>query len=343
MMAVDMSRIPVPRSLPEFQRLFPDDAACRAYMERIRWPDGFTCPKCAEKGEPLRLGRPILRCRVCHADVSLTAGTAMHRTHSSLSTWFWAAYLVSSLTPGISSIQFQRQLGIGRHETAWQILHKLRAAMVRPNVDRIGGPGTEVEVDEMLVGGATRGEGRGKHHMTYVVGAVEVKARPPTAKATKANQRRAGNYAGRLRLRVLSDRKATSLLAFARDSIEQGTGVTTDDYSGYDRLGEECGVAHYAAREGGDPAVAERFLPLIHLVFSNFKAWVAGCFHGVDPKHLQAYCNEFVFRFNRRFYPFSAFRSLLGLASAAQGPTYGELYSGEWEHPTAAGSWELTP
>lgn len=346
-MALAMPRpLPVPRSLPEFQRLFPDDATCIRYMEAVRWPDGFQCPACAEKGTPQRLAsRPsVLRCRVCKHEASVTSGTVMHRTKVPLSVWFWAAYLLSSLTPGISSIQFQRQLGLTRHETAFQLLHKLRAAMVRPNVDRIGGKGIEVEMDEMLVGGETRGEGRGVHHMTYVIGAVEVRERPKLKKGqalTKAMQRRAGTYAGRLRLRVLPDRKAASLLGFARDTIAQGSSVVTDDYAGYARLGSECQVDHHAAREAGNREVAERFLPLIHLVFSNFKAWIAGCFHGVDPKHLQAYCNEFVFRFNRRHYPFSAFRSLLGLASVAPAPTYEGLYSGEWEHPIAAGPWEL--
>ena len=63
----------------------------------------------------------------------------MERTHTPLSVWFWAAYLVASQTPGMSTVQFQRQLGLSRYETAFQILHKLRAGMVRPDQDRIGG------------------------------------------------------------------------------------------------------------------------------------------------------------------------------------------------------------
>ena len=83
----------------------------------------------------------------------------------------------------------------------------------------------------------------------------------------------------------------------------------------------------------GDPAVAEEYLPIIHLAFSNLKAWLQGTHHGaVSPKHLQTYLNEFTFRFNRRFYPFNAFRSLLGIGSNGEGPTYDGLYSGEWKH-----------
>ena len=83
--------------------------------------------------------------------------------------------------------------------------------------------------------------------------------------------------------------------------------------------------------------MAEAFLPISHLVFSNLKTWLNGIHHGVSAKHLQAYLNEFTFRFNRRFYPFNAFRSLLGLAGTAQSPTLAELYSGEWTHPTCSG------
>jgi hypothetical protein len=89
----------------------------------------------------------------------------MERSHTPLSVWFWAAYLVASQTPGMSAVQFQRQLGLTRYETAFGILHKLRAGMVRPDKDRIGGRAKEhVEVDEAWVGGKTRGEGRGVHH-----------------------------------------------------------------------------------------------------------------------------------------------------------------------------------
>src|SRR5580700_3508306 len=143
--------LPFPGSLPEFQRLFPDDTACAAYLEAIRWRDGFVCKWCGEASEPYRFAnRPqVLRCRKCQRDNALTAGTVMERTRTPLSIWFWAAYLVSSHTPGISAVQFQRQLGLNRYETAFQILHKLRAGMVRPGRDRIGGqPRDHVEIDE---------------------------------------------------------------------------------------------------------------------------------------------------------------------------------------------------
>jgi hypothetical protein len=82
---------------------------------------------------------------------------------------------------------------------------------------------------------------------------------------------------------------------------------------------------------------SKSFLPIVHLVFSNLKTWLTGVHHGVSAKHLQAYLNEFTFRFNRRFYPLNAFRSLLGIAVEADAPTFGALYSGEWRHPISSG------
>ena len=161
---LDCTDLQFPQSLPEFQRLFPDDATCAAYLERSRWGDGFACPHCGVVGEPYRIAtRPgVLTCRACRRQTGLTVGTVMERSRTPLSTWFWAAYLVASQTKGMSAVQFQRQLGLTRYETAFGILHKLRAGMVRPDRDRIGaGEGEYVEVDESYVGGWTRGEGRG--------------------------------------------------------------------------------------------------------------------------------------------------------------------------------------
>lgn len=323
--------LPFPTSLPDFMRLFPDDVACAAHMEKVRWPDGFACQYCGWHGEPYRFPKRssvVLRCRSCGRDTSLTANTVMQRTHTPISIWFWAAYLVSSQTPGMSAVQFQRQLGLKRYETAFQILHKLRVAMVRPDRDRIGG-GFPVEVDETWVGGQTRGKGREQLHKTLVVGAIEERKRKENERKRDprmALPRRGALYAGRLRLQVAPDRSAESLEGFVLASVQPGTHITTDDWSGYERLAE-TGYPHTRVAQRGDPDTTEKHLPLIHLVFANLKAWLNGVHHGVSPNHLQAYLNEFTFRFNRRFYPFNAFRSLLGIGAVTEPTTYGELYN----------------
>jgi transposase-like protein len=333
---LDRIDLPFPESLPGFQRLFPDDAACSEYLERSRWPGGFICPHCGVTGEPFRFAnrRGVLRCRACRENTSLTVGTVMERSHTPLSTWFWATYLVASQTQGMSAVQFQRQLGLSRYETAFGILHKLRAAMVRPDQDRIGGRQTEhVEVDETWIGGRTRGEGRGIHHKALVAAAVEVRHRKP---GTAQDKRKGGRYAGRVRLALAPDRSAEALCGFVGSAVMPNTLVVTDDWSAYGPL-RARGYDHHAIAQCGDHEVTEEFLPIIHLVFSNLKTWLNGIHHGVSAKHLQAYLNEFTFRFNRRFYPFNAFRSLLGLAGNAISPTRAKLYSGQWQHPTSCG------
>jgi predicted RNA-binding Zn-ribbon protein involved in translation (DUF1610 family) len=326
-----------PESLPDFQRMFPDDTACARYLEAIRWRDNFKCPKCGAEDAPFRFANRVnvLRCRRCEKDTSLTAGTVMDRTHTPLSTWFWAAYLIASLTPGMSAVQLQRQLGLTRYETAFQILHKLRSGMATTS-GRIGVK-THVEIDETWVGGETRGQGKGSHNMTCVIGAVEVKQRKVERvrdEHDKRKPRRGGRYAGRLRLAVVPDRTAKTLQGFVEGNVDPATEmIVTDAWSGYSGLAR-AGYQHLAVAERGEPNVAEDYLPIVHLIFSNLKAWLNGVHHGVSPDHLQAYLNEFVFRFNRRFYPFNAFRSLLGLSVGAEGPTYAELYDGDWQHPT---------
>jgi transposase-like protein len=324
-----------PESLPDFQRIFPDEAHCVAYLEETRWPDGFECPYCDWRGDPYRFeNRPeVLRCRNCQRDTSLTAGTIMERSRTPICVWFWGAYLVSSPTPGFSAVQFQRQLGLTRYETAFQMLHKLRAGMVRPERDRIGAE-WPVEIDETLVGGRTRGEGYGVHHKAVVVGAVEVRHGRDTQgrEHSMTRPRKGKTHAGRLRLQVTDGRNKHDLERFVVDNVAEGAEVITDGWVGYRGL-SDLGYAHVPVIMHDDPAQAEKWLPMIHLIFSNLKAWLLGIHHGVSQQHLQAYLNEFTFRFNRRFYPFSAFNSLLGIGVRVEAPTYEELYSGDWEHP----------
>ena len=318
-----------PTTLPDFQRVFPDDAACAAYLERLRWPDGFTCPKCKKLDEPYRFAKRtsvVLRCRACHVNTSLTATTVMQSSHMPLSVWFWGAYLVTTQTPGQSALQFQRQLGLKRYETAFQMLHKLRAGLVRPERDTIGDQ-YPVEVDELFVGGRTKGEGRGVHHKAIVIGAIEVRPRKAPVKGARRTF-----YAGRLRLRLVPNREAKSLTKFVRENVAKGAVVHTDGWTGYDDL-EALGYVHKPLVIDGDPERIEAHLPMIHIAFSNLKSWLLGTHHGVSHRHLQAYLNEFVFRFNRRFYPMTAFNSALGLAAHASAPTYKKLYSGDWTHP----------
>ncbi|HEX7719556.1 MAG TPA: IS1595 family transposase [Woeseiaceae bacterium] len=175
---------------------------------------------------------------------------------------------------------------------------------------------------------------RGTGHSSQDAGGRRRRGAPPRACPRQAAGR--GRYAGRVRLAIAADRSAEALGGFVRSTVEPGTLVVTDDWSGYVGLRKD-GYDHHAIAQCGDPEVSEEFMPIVHLVFSNLKTWLNGIHHGVSAKHLQAYLNEFTFRFNRRFYPLNAFRSLLGIGSNVEAPTFAELYSGNWTHPTCSG------
>ncbi len=332
-----------PKSIPDFQRVFPNEEACYAYLYTARFPNGFICPYCNFSEEAFRFrNRPsMLRCRHCRRDTRLTAGTIMQKSKVPLHIWFWGAFLVTSLTPGMSALQFQKMLGINRYETAFNMLHKLRTAMVRPKRDPIGGEWS-VEVDETYVGGATQGEGRGRHHKTLVGGIVEIRARKkapapdPNVPSGPHPKHRGGHgrdfIAGRLRLQILPNRKQENLEPFVLENVQPGTEVRTDGWTGYDNLGK-LGYRHKVVLIQGDQTRTDQHLPMIHIVFGNLDTWLIGTHHGVSPKHLQGYLNEFVFRFNRRFWPLAAFDSVLKIAARVKAPTYKQLYAGTWDHP----------
>lgn len=319
-----------PANLLEFQRMFPDEAACLRYLEQIRWPDGFTCKKCMTVGEPFRFAaRPrVLQCRSCRRDTSLTAGTILHRTKTQLHVWFWATYLVTTQTPGVSAMEIQKKLGIPRYETAFQLMHKLRAAMVRPDRDPIGAE-WPLEMDIAFVGGRHKAGVQGKTHKAPVIIAVEIRREENRDPKTKKIRELA--LAGRMRLRKLPDKSAVSVNTFAKDCIAPGAIITSDDGPEYTNL-KVCGYVHHPVPMLGDREKMDAYLPMVSTVTANLKAWIDGTFHGVRKQHLQAYLNEFMFRFNRRFYRALSFRKLLGLGVCHTGPTYRGLYDGDWVH-----------
>jgi transposase-like protein len=231
----------------------------------------------------------------------------MHKTHLPLALWFWSAYLVSTHAPGISALQLRRQLGITRYETAWMILHKLRRAMVAPEREPLTG---EVEVDEGFLGGRDtdlRG-GRQRDGKPLVGVAVEVR----------------GNGSGRLRLQLLPDASSASLTRFVSSSVTAGAIVHTDGWQGYSGL-RSAGFDHQPRKQRARYSDRQFLLPRAHRAISNLKTWLQGTHHGVSPKHLPVYLDEFVFRHNRRRTPLAGFQTLLGLGTVHQPTAYHEI------------------
>lgn len=307
-----MAKPGFPRSIVEFQRWFPDEEACRQYLIASRWPEGFRCPRCG-CGEAVPLPkRSLWQCTGCRYQVSPSAGTVLQGTRTPLPLWFWAAYLVTTATPGISAVQLQRQLGLGRYETAWIILHKLRRAMVNPERQPLTGA---VEVDECFVGGLDRDLRGGRQHGTKALVVVAVEVR--------------GAGCGRIRMQVIPDASTATLCRFVTEVVAAGAVVHTDGWNGYRRL-RTLGYDHRPRnpRTAGVPAAdLDEILPRVHRVISNLTSWLQGTHRGVAKGHLQVYLDEYVFRFNRRRTPMAAFQTLLGLGSQQPPTTYRDIYA----------------
>ena len=312
-----------PITLLDFQRMFPDEAACLRYLEKMRWPSGFVCDKCSSIGEPFRfIARPkVLQCRSCHRDSSVTAGTVMHRSKTNIHVWFWAAYLIATQTPGVSALELQKRLGIDRYETAFQILHKLRGAMVRPGRDKIGAE-WPIELDIIFVGGKHKGGVQGATYQVPVIIAVEIR-RPEGRDQKTGKFKRA--LAGRIRLQHLPDKSAAAVDNFAKECIAPGAIIISDGGTEFTNL-IDLKFKHQAIAMRGDRAKMDANLPMISRATANLKTWIDGTFHGVGKQHLQTYLNEFMFRFNRRFFRAISFRTLLGLGTLQVGLTYQEIY-----------------
>jgi hypothetical protein len=206
-----------PRNLREFDTRFSNEDGCREYLFKLRWPDGFCCPRCG--GNKSWPGRGVLRvCAGCGYQSSVTAGTIFQDTRTPLRLWFQAMWWMTTQKNGASALGLQRVLGLKQYQTAWTWLHKLRSAMVRPGRDLLTG---RVEVDECYLGGLEEGlRGRLIESKALIIVAAQED----------------GKRIGRIRLRLIPDASAESLHRFVLDSVTAGSVVHTDGWRGYTGL-----------------------------------------------------------------------------------------------------------
>jgi transposase-like protein len=279
-----MITLDYPRTISEFSKFFPDEAACLRYLIHIRWPEGFICPKCQCR-KYWMLNNGLMECHCCGRQISATSGTLLHGTRKSVREWFHAMWWISTQKTGGSARGLQRLLDLGSYQTAWAWLHKLKRGMVRCGRDPLQGP---VEIDDAFIGGEESGVvGRQSLTKARIVVAVEVKSE-------------LRQVTGRIRMKHVNDFSSASLVPFVIQNVVMGSTIVTDGWSGYGPLGEQ-GFRH-------EPRAAKRInkadqdvLPNAHRVISLVKRWLMGTHHGAArPKHIQHYLDEFTFRYNRR-------------------------------------------
>lgn len=271
-----------PNTYREFVKMFPDDATCAAFLARLRWPEGFICPACKITSTPWNESRGRLACPICRHQTSVSTGTIFDKTRTPLTTWFEAAWHVSSAKNGMSAKTLERTIGTS-YQVAWMMLQRFRVAMVNTDRNQLSG---DVEVDETFVGGEEHGGKRGRGTTKSIV-VIAVEIRQPKG-------------IGRIRMRHIPDASGDSLLPFVRDMVAPGSVVRTDGWSGYNGL-TDYGYTRdiLVLSSSADPAHVS--MPGVHRVASLLKRWLLGTHQGsVLSNHLQSYLEEFTFRFNRR-------------------------------------------
>jgi IS1 family transposase/transposase-like protein len=282
---------PVPAlTVAQFEALFPDEDHCKAYLQARRWPQGVICPRCW-KGDRIR---PVMtmpfkwQCYHCAPTgyrFSVIAGTIFENTNKPLRDWFRVVHLMLNSKKGMSSLQIQRTMGFGSYETALNMTHKIRAALIEPE-QKLGGI---VEVDETWVGGkeanrhwdkkfgGTGGAATGK---TPIIGAVQRK--------------------GNVIARVLSRVTKKEAHAFISEVVSNKVSLlATDTWSGYEKLGKKYphGMVNHSA---GQYVVGAIHTNTIEGFWSIFKRGVVGTFHKMSEKYMPLYVAEFQFRYNNR-------------------------------------------
>jgi hypothetical protein len=276
-------------SVADFEAMFPDEDACRAYLIARRWPEGARCPRCGnDKVYALASGHHW-QCEACAKDgyrFSHIAGTIFENTNKPLRDWFRVTHMMLTGKKGTSALQIMRTMGFGSYKTAWYMCHRIRAALVDKDMDKLGGI---VEVDETYIGGKAinkhggrSGKGSGPKGKTPIIGAVE----------------RDGSAVARVLTRVTS--KAAQ--EFVREVVSNKVSLlATDESRIYRGLTDyEHGTVHHAANKYVIGAVHTN---TIEGFWSIFKRGIVGSFHKVSAKYMPLYVAEFQFRYNNRKNP----------------------------------------
>ena len=271
-----------PRTYREFVTMFPDNQSCADFLYKLRWEDSFICPKCGTSSTPWHQTHKRLVCPHCRYQTTVTAGTIFDRTRTPLTTWLEAAWHVTTAKNGMSATTIEQTLGVS-YRVAWTMLQRFRVAMVRSEREMLSGI---VEVDETLVGGVDKGGKRGRgSQKSIVVIAIEIHEHKGF---------------GRVRMRYIPNASSNSLTSFIGDMIQPDSTIRTDGWSGYNDL-KTLDYNHEVTVVSTSKDQAHVSMPGVHNIAALLKRWILGTHQGAfSTYHLQAYLEEFTFRFNRR-------------------------------------------
>lgn len=313
-------------TLFEFSKRFPDDEACLAYLEKLRWPNGFRCPNCGHDVGYRIEGRRVVQCAVCRHQTSATAGTIFHKTKTPLLKWFWMVYLIAQDKGGVSTLKLSKDLGM-HYDTAWHIAHKIRDAM-RARDSQITLAGF-IELDEAVIGPQARKPGRPsregelrprKKHLGRLSSAPNAVRKMQSEAIVMVERENA--HAGNLVMKVIETKTRADIREVVEQRVDPGQWFKTDGAHPHWVL-KSMGHKLDCFPMTGEKSCEE--LPVVHRVISLVKRWLMGRFHGVSDRYLQCYLNEFSFRFNRRDSEQKLSDSMLTACALALPMTYAEV------------------
>ena len=272
-------------SIFEFQERFPDDKSCYEYLDKLKWGQGFKCKKCGYT-KSCKGTRPFERqCNSCHTTVSVTSGTMFQGLKFSILKAFYIVYYVSTSKKGVSSTELSRKLEL-RQKTAWFFKQKVMKSMESSGNFPLDGT---VEVDETVVGQQEEGVvGRKNSKKKLVVFAVEKKSKGVS----------------RVYGKVIQKASSEELGSFMKKTIAPQAHIKTDEWAGYKPLLKDFeNMKQVKSGKKGNN------FPELHRVIMGFKGWLRGMHHKVD--NLQAYIDEYTYRFNRNKMKEGIFDNLL--------------------------------
>lgn len=316
-----------PMSISEFMERFSTEEVCEKELLRLKWPDGFTCPRCGHRHFYAVSGRnyPLYQCASCRHQTTSLAGTVFEKTHVPLAKWFSAIYQITKCKTGYSCKQLSDEIGVSI-PTAWLMLHKLRSAMAEGD-SRYMLSGT-VSVDESFIGASAgdgdertvkRGRGTAKNKVLGAVQTARTKT-PAKRKGCRSRRKNTVTHPVYIKLAAMEQLNRKTVHGKINEWIRKGSTVRTDKLNIYMELD---GYTHIA--EKSDAKGNPEHLMWYHTLIGNLQNLIVGTHHGVSVKHLQRYLDEFSYRFNRRHLRSGIFDRLIKLCARIKTTTLAEL------------------
>lgn len=279
----------------EWDKMFPDDAACLEYLVLTLYPDGIHCPTCNKVTKHYRdAGRPSYTCGFCGHHEHPMKGTIFEGSATSLKLWFDAIYLMASTRCGISAKQLEREIGV-TYKCAWRMFKQIRSMLDQDETFLAG----VVEMDEMYHGGKDKWKHEAKKPHA---GRGAVTKQPVLGMAQRGAKNDKGKFVthGKVVAVVVPDSKADTLVPLAKVQILPASTVYTDELKSYNDL-EGLGYTHDRVNHSQGVYVSgDVHTNTIEGFWATVRRGIGGTYHSVSTKHLQSYLDEYAFRYNNR-------------------------------------------